>query len=140
MISNPTAEKNYFRFFNLFLYFFNQLEIIRRIRQKYKYIANFNAFQKIGLCPTDTKTRSQNNYFRFFNIFLYFFNRLDIIRRIRQKYKYIANFNAFQKIGLGPIDIKTRSRKTKKISIFRYFSFFLTGLILSHQADKNING
>ena len=43
-------------------------------------------------------------------------------------------------MGLLPTDIQTQSRK-KLFSICRYFYlFFLTDLILSDQADKNIDG
>ena len=42
-------------------------------------------------------------------------------------------------MGLRSTDIQTQSRK-KLLTIFRYFSlFFLNDLILSDQADKNLD-
>ena len=49
----------------------------------------------------------------------------------------MGNFKAFQEMGLGPADIETQSHK-ELFSIFWYI-FFLTGLILFDQADKNTN-
>ena len=91
----------------------------------------------MGLLPIHIQTQRRKNYFRLFNIFRYFFfNQLKIIRST-QKYAYIANFQALQKMGLLPIHFHTQNQNI--IIDFRYYSLrFLNDLILFAQGDKNI--
>ena len=80
-IFKPRAKKNYFRFYDMYLhFFFNRLNIIRSSRQKYGCIGNFKAIQKWAYFQPISKPRTEKNYFQFFDIFFFFFKRLNIIR------------------------------------------------------------
>ena len=127
---------NYWIFFFIFFY---RLNIILSRQQKYGQTGKFKAFQIMRLLPIDIQTQSRRkNCFRFSIFFLVFFNRLNIIRSSRQKYGKIGNFKNFQEIDLFPTHIQTEPKKI--ISDFLYFTlFFSTDLILSDQADKNMD-
>ena len=92
------------------------------------------------LHPTDMQTQRRKKTFRFFHIFLFFLNRLNITRSERQNYELIGNFKSVKKIRLYPANMQTWRRK-KKNSIFPFFFFYfiLTVLILPDRADKNMN-
>ena len=143
-ICKPRAKKKkkkYFRFSHIFLcFFFNRFNIIRSSPQKYGQIGNFKVFQKMGLLLIDIQSQRQKkkNYFRFFNIFLYFFlpdfilldwddknmNRQGILKPFRT----CAYFRTI---------FKPRAKKIIfDFSIF-FFIFFFTDSILSDRADKN---
>ena len=122
-ISKPRANKNYLRFFNSFLNFFNRLNIIRSSRQNMDRQRVLRVFIKWAYFLPISKRRAEKNYLRFFYIILNFFNRLNIIQSSRQKYGQVANFKAF--------------RFDRFFDIF--FLFFLTDLILSNEAFENMD-
>ena len=71
-------------------------------------------------------------YFRFLHIFLYFFNRLNIIRSDRQKYGLIGKFRTFKKMWLLPTDIQPhmiRSDRQKYVLIGNFKTFKKMGLL-----------
>ena len=95
----------------------------------------------MGLLSTNIQSQRQKKIiFNFFILFFIFFNRLNIIRSSWKKIGWIENFKAFKKMGLVPTDIQTKWRK-KLFSIFRnFYLLLLTDIILSDQADKNMDG
>ena len=67
-------EKNYFRFFHIFLLFFYRLDIIRLDGQKYGLIDNFKTFKKMGLLQTEIQTLRRKKLFLTFPYFSLFFS------------------------------------------------------------------
>ena len=96
-------------------------------------------FIKWAYFPTISKPGAKRTYFRFLDIFLYFFMTTSYYRTRPTKIWIDMEFYGLPKMGLLPIHIQTQSQK-KIIFDFRYFSlFFLTNLILTDQVDKNMD-
>ena len=140
-LPNDIQTKSRKKLFSIFLHFiFKRLIIIRSSRQKYGQNGNFKAFQKMGLLPIDIQTQSQKKIIFDFSIFFFIFsNRLNITHDQADKNMDRQGIlRHFRKWAYFPSISKPRDEKN--YFDVRYFSlFFLIDLILSNQADKNMD-
>ena len=122
LISKARAGKNYFLFFDIFLFFLTDLILSDQAEKDEERQGILRPIRKRAYFLMISQARAQKkNLFDLSIFFFIFLNRLKIIQSSRKRYGKIGNFKAFQKMGLLPTDIPSQGRK-KLFSNFRNFS------------------
>ena len=132
------SRKNLFPIFYILL-FFNRFNIILSSRQKYGQIGNFKTFQEMGLFPIHIHTEPKKIISDFLHFALFFSTDLNLSDQADKNMDRQGISRPFRIWAYFPPISKPRDGKNYFRFLYIFFLFFSTDLILSYQADKNMD-